>query len=97
MEISDEWKIAHLTPCYKGKDSKSDVNNYRPITNLSPISKVFESLVAVRITSYFENNNRLFNSQFGFRKGLSCELALNTFITKVRSSLDNKNLDWLPS
>ena len=57
--IPDEWKIAHLTPCYKGKGSKSDVNNYRPISVLSPISKVFESLIAVRITNYFENNNLL--------------------------------------
>ena len=48
-------KIAHLTPCYKGKGSKSDVNNYRPISVLSPLSKVFESLIAVRITNYFEN------------------------------------------
>ena len=87
--IPDEWKIAHLTPCFKGKGSKSDVNNYRPISVLSPLSKVFESLIAVRITNYFEKNNLLFNSQFGFRKGLSCELALNTFISKVRRSLDN--------
>ena len=80
-----------MTPCYKGKGKKSDVNNYRPISVLSPLSKVFESLIAVRMTNYFEDNNLLFNSQFGFRKGLSCELALNTFVTRVRNALKNKN------
>ena len=89
--IPDEWKIAHLTPCYKGKGKKSDVNNYRPISVLSPLSKVFESLIASRMTNYFEDNNLLFNSQFGFRKGLSCELALNTFVMRVRNALENKN------
>ena len=34
-----EWKLAHLTPNYKGKGSKSDINNYRPLSVLSPIAK----------------------------------------------------------
>jgi len=45
-----EWKLAHLTPSYKGKGSKSDINNYRPLSVLSPIAKVYESLLAKRIT-----------------------------------------------
>ena len=86
--MPDEWKIAHLTPNYKGKGSKSDINNYRPLSVLPPIAKIFESLLAIRISNYFESNNLLFNSQFGFRKGLSCELALNTLIEKIRDRLD---------
>jgi hypothetical protein len=89
--IPDEWKVAHLTPCYKGKGNKSDVNNYRPISVLSPLSKIFESLIAKRISHYFESNNLLYKAQFGFRKGLSCELALNSFLDKTRLALENKN------
>jgi hypothetical protein len=51
--IPDEWKIAHLTPIYKGKGSKSDINNYRPLSVLPPIAKIFESLSTIRITNYF--------------------------------------------
>jgi len=49
-----EWKLAHLTPNYKGKGSKSDICNYRLLSVLSPIAKVYESLLAKRITNYFE-------------------------------------------
>jgi hypothetical protein len=85
-----EWKLAHLTPNYKGKGSKSDINNYRPLSVLSPIAKVYESLLAIRITNYFEENNLFNKSQFGFRKGLSCELALNTFVETIRENMNKK-------
>ena len=85
-----EWKIAHLSPDYKGKGSKSDINNYRPLSVLSPIAKIYEQLLAARITNYLESNNLLHSAQFGFRKGLSCELALNTLIQKIRDKLDLK-------
>ena len=84
-----EWKLAHLTPSYKDKGSKSDINNYRPLSVLSPIAKVYESLLAKRITNYFEINNLFNKSQFGFRNGLSCELALNTYVEKIRNNIDN--------
>ena len=67
--IPDEWKIAHITPVYKGKGAKSDINNYRPISILSPIAKVFESLIADRITNYLESNCLLHDAQYGYRRG----------------------------
>ncbi len=63
----NEWKIAQVTPVYKGKRSKSDINNYRPIAVLPPIVKLFESILAANITDYFERNNLFHKSQFGFR------------------------------
>jgi hypothetical protein len=57
---------------------------------LSPIAKVYESLLAIRITNYFEENNLFNKSQFGFRKGLSCELALNTFVETIRENMNKK-------
>jgi hypothetical protein len=80
--IPIEWKLAHLTPNYKGKGSKSDINNYRPFSVLSPIAKVYESLLAIRRKIFFSK------SQFGFRKGLSYELALNTFVETIRENIN---------
>ena len=90
-EIPDEWKIAYVTPLYKGKGSKSDISNYRPISILPPIAKTFESVLAKRIRHHLEANNILSDSQFGFRPKRSCELALNTMIDDWRENLENGN------
>jgi hypothetical protein len=62
---------------------------YRPISILSPVSKLFEQLLVVQVYAYLESENLLNAAQFAFRKNLSCELALNTLMKHVRSSLDS--------
>ena len=51
--IPKEWKLAVVTPLYKNKGKRSDLNNYRGISILSPISKIFEKLLSHQITDYF--------------------------------------------
>ena len=48
-EIPDQWKIAKVTPIPK-KGSKNDLTNYRPISTLCSMSKIFEKLILKRIT-----------------------------------------------
>jgi hypothetical protein len=85
----DEWKCAHITPLYKGKGSKSSLENYRPISILPPISKLFESLISKQIYTHFESNKLLHPSQFGFRQKMSCEIALNSLTEDWRGWLDD--------
>ena len=48
-----EWKTAIVTPLYKNKGADNDLNNYRGISVLPPLCKIFEKLLAVRIKAYF--------------------------------------------
>ena len=89
--IPHEWKISHVTPIYKGKGNKSSLENYRPITIISPLSKVFESVIGAKMRFYFESKNILHQDQNGFREGRSCHLALNTIIDFGKKNLDKKN------
>ena len=45
--FSESHKYAEVVPIYK-TDKKKDVNNYRPISFLSPFSKIFESLLETK-------------------------------------------------
>ena len=51
------------------------VTNYRPISILPVISKVYEKVFYGRLYDYFSTNNILSSAQFGFRSGASTELA----------------------
>ena len=66
--------------------SLDSVNNYRPISLLTSISKILERLVYVRTLKLLENCNILSNSQFGFRKRHSTTHAL---LNKVAHAIDD--------
>ena len=84
-KIPDEWKISFVNPKPKPKTYKASIENYRPISVISPIAKLFEMCIDTQIRDYFESN-LLHDNQFGFRKNRSCELALNTILNSWRLS-----------
>ena len=82
-------KLAKILPIFKS-GSRSDVNNYRPISLLSVFSKIFEKLMHNRLYSFLEQNNVIYNSQFGFQKNKSTQHSLIEIVEKVRNCIENK-------
>ena len=66
-EIPEEWKIADIIPIYKGKGNKCDVNNYRPISLTSTISKVMKSIIYSKIVNHCSKFNIINTEQHDFR------------------------------
>ena len=62
-----DCKIAKLKPLYK-KGSKTNPENFRPISLLPLISKVIERIVYNQVDNFLLQNNILYNYQSGFRK-----------------------------
>ena len=58
-------------PIYKKKGSQLDPGNYRPITILSYLGKLFTAILNERITSFLNNSDILKQNQAGFRSGFS--------------------------
>ena len=89
-EFPDILKIALVTPIYK-KGDKTDPANYRPISSLPILSKVFETIMKNQLLAYMENNCLLSERQFGYRTNHSSEQLLQALLTDWRLSLDRKS------
>ena len=84
-----ELKIAKVIPIFKSGD-KQQFSNYRPVSLLPSVSKIFERLMYNRISSFIHKHNILTSFQYGFRKGYSTDMAAVNLVDKVTSALDNK-------
>ena len=69
------WKEASVTPIHKG-GNQTDPCNYRPISILPILSKVFERHIQASLNFHLERHNILHPHQSGFRARHSCETAL---------------------
>ena len=83
----DALKIAKVIPIHK-KDDNTNMSNYRPISLLPAISKVFERVIHKQLQQYFNENNLFYHSQYGFRPKHSTELAALHLIDKLTLDMD---------
>ncbi len=70
-ETPEKWLIGLIIPIYKQKGSKYDSNNYRGITLLSCLGKLYTSTLNERLYSFCEENKIVKEIQAGFRQGYS--------------------------
>lgn len=89
--VPNEWKAAVVTPLHKGGDS-AEINNYRSISVLPPLAKVFEKLLASQILIYLNANKILYAGQHGFRPGHSCETALHELVSEFNAIRDRNEV-----
>ena len=86
-----EWKSAHVTPVYKGGDGQL-VGNYRPVSVLPVVVKVFEKIVYRQLYNYLQENNVLSPLQFGFRPGHTTQDVVVSMVDEWRKALDEDKL-----
>ena len=90
----EKLKLAKVIPLYK-KDDKLITNNYRPISLLTSISKLFEKVVFEQLSGYFSINDYFHDGQYGFRERHSTELATIELMDRVISALNDKFSPYL--
>ena len=83
----DKLKIAKIIPIYK-KGSKLQTCNYRPISLLSNLNKIFEKLIFNKVYKFLDQKGTIYDLQYGFRPKHSTTHALINITERIRESLD---------
>ena len=84
-------KNADISPLFKKLDRLSK-NNYRPVSILPTLSKLYEKILYIQIYNYFDN---IFSKYLcGFRKGHSTQHCLLFMLENLRKALDNRLQNW---
>ncbi len=86
----DKLKFAKIIPIYK-KDDETLFTNYRPISLLPVISKIFERTIFKQLYKFLNDNKLLYNSQYGFREGHSTDYAALKLVDSITLGMDNMN------
>ena len=86
-KFPNNLKYANIVPV--DKKNKCEKENYRCVSILPNLSKIYEKLIYNQLYKCFDNI--LFPSQYGFRKGYSTQHCLLVLIEKFKETIDRGN------
>ena len=85
--FSDKLKQSKVTPIFKAND-KELLSNYRPISVLSSMSKLYEYAISDQLTQYHIDNTLFSSNQYGFRAQHSTKLAALNIVDRLTYFMD---------
>jgi len=94
--VPSKMKAAYITPTVEKADmDPTDTKSFRPISNLSVLSKLLERLVCKRLVTYLKDNRLLPDLQSAYRAHHSTEIAVLKVLSDILFALDTGNLALL--
>ena len=90
----DGLKVARVVPIYKA-GSKKNVNNYRPISVLPSLSKLFEKLLLSKLLSFLDKHQVINSNQYGFRKKRFITHSFFDTVTKCFDAINQKQFSGI--
>ena len=67
--IPENWVVGNIIPIYKNKGNSNDPKNFRPITLVSCLGKLFTAIFSERLSKYSDDFFVMHENQCGFRQG----------------------------
>ena len=87
-EFPSSEKVAFIKPTYKGKGDVNDLNSYRPISNLSYLSKLIETIISEQLWSHIQEINVIPENQSAYRAYHSTETTLCSIMNDMVNIVD---------
>lgn len=89
-QFPEQWKIACVVPIHK-KGCKKTVSNYRPISLLPLIAKLFEKLIHTRLYYFLNDNDFFTDSQGGFRPNRGTHTTIDSMLDYIYTHFNNSD------
>lgn len=86
----DSLKLAKVSPIYKSGE-RTDPGNYRPISVLPVMSKIYEKVILKQLNDHLLKINFLYERQYGFREKSSTLSAVLDLVTNINTEIDRGN------
>ena len=86
--FADYWKVSSVVPVFKNVGERSAAKNYRSVSLLSVVSKVFEKLVNNRTVDHLEKCSLFSDLQYGFRSSRSSADLLTVISDRIARSFN---------
>ena len=90
--VISDWKVSKVTPIYKGKGNKEEAGNYRPISLIGHIMKIFEKEIKTQLMLYLEINDLITIDQSAYRQQHNTQTALHRVIDDWLCNMSDGNL-----
>ena len=90
-EYPNFLKIAKVLPIHK-KGVHTNMNNFRPISILSHINKIFETIISNQIKNFLKKHGILYKYQYGFRENHSTDHALIEIVDSIKLTIDDDKI-----
>ena len=90
--VISDWKLSKVTPIYKRKGSKDEAGNYRPISLISHIMKIFEKEIKLQVMGCLEVNNLITSDQSAYRNQHNAQTALHRVVDDWLDNVSDGNL-----
>jgi len=88
--VPNAWKISRIVPTFK-KGKKDLINYYRPVSNTSSLSKVFENCLIQKIGGLMQYDELMGSHQFAYRPGCSTVTACLSLQDFIATEMDMGN------
>ena len=78
--VPTDWKLARVTPVYKGKGDDTDPGNYRPISVVGHVAKLMEKEIQVQFVNYLKKYNFISYDQSAYLENHSTQTSLHRVV-----------------
>ena len=89
-EFLDDWKVAAVRPLIKDPNIRTEFKNYRPISNLSFLSKIIEKAAQVQLQKHFDEQSLLPNHQSAYRQHHSTETTVLNMCDNISKNMETQ-------